>query len=80
MNEELRIANCELRSARPIFAPGETIYSAIAPDERGMVTGVIHRPGYFLYLVSWASEFAQAEKEYHDIELSREPLYQQPTR
>jgi len=61
-----------------VFQIGETVFSAIASDERGMVTGIVLRASYCLYYVTWASDLNESLHE--PIELSREPLYQQATR
>ncbi len=63
---------------QPAFQIGETVYSAIADDRRGMVTGIHLRPGYIAYDVTWADD--SQEDSHFIIELSREPPYRMPTR
>ncbi len=67
-------------ATQPVFQNGETVYSAIASNERGMVTGILQRPDHIGYYVMWASAIDGEEREYGAIELSRDPLFHQATR
>ncbi len=75
-NSEVGTRSAELR--RPVFQIGEKVWSAISHDEHGMVTGIILRPGYIRYAVTWANGLRETDN--FDIELSREPLFSTPTR
>lgn len=83
MKEEQQTSNVERRTSnvelKPEFQLGECVFSAVAPDERGLVTGIILRPGYVIYLIAWAGSHSN-EDQHTALELSREPLYQQSTR
>jgi hypothetical protein len=65
-------------TASPVFQIGEAVWSAIQPDCRGMITGMLIRHTYILYYVTWAEDLKEMQHE--AIELSREPLSQFATR
>lgn len=82
MPEESSNADISAAAAvtRPAFGLGETVWSSVSACERGMITAIVIRPSHVGYQVVWASEHSTAEREYEEIELSRDPLYQQATR
>jgi hypothetical protein len=55
------------------FSIGQTVYLTIAPDETGMVTGIVFRPNGHQYAVSWAS--SMEETIHYELELSAEPVF-----
>lgn len=63
----------------PQFQVGETVYSAISQDDRGMVVGIEITPIGYFYKVCWADKIEESSTHYA-IELSREPLFTTPTR
>lgn len=56
------------------FQVGEVVYSTVDEGRRGMVMGVLFRPGHVVYKVSWSA--VQGEMEHYDIELTTEEKFQ----
>lgn len=53
----------------PAFTLGTTLYLRVNPERRGMLTGLLYRPGgQILYLVTWDDPVE--EKEHYACELS----------
>jgi len=57
------------------FDLGDFVYKRMAPDELGMITGILWRPHGVVYLVTWAGE--EDENTHYDIELTRERNWQE---
>lgn len=76
-NVQRPTSNAEL--PRPVFQIGETVYSAIAPDERGIVLAITQSPNGYTYDVAWAAAHDKTSQHFA-IELSRDAVYQVPTR
>lgn len=55
------------------FSIGQTVYLTIAPEETGMVTGIVFRPNGHQYAVSWAS--SMEETIHYEMELTAEPAF-----
>lgn len=51
---------------------GDIVYHRLQPEAKGMVTGILFRPGRHFYLVTWDS---LDEKEAYDVELSDERCF-----
>lgn len=49
------------------FAMSQIVYLKIDPEEKGMVTGILFRPGGCSYAVTWASSIE--ESFHYEMEL-----------
>lgn len=58
------------------FQLGDIVYLKIRPDDAGMVTGIMFRPGIVIYKVTWS--FA-GECDHYDLELTTEKQYAHET-
>lgn len=59
----------------PKFPIGATVYLRVAPEQPGMVTGIILRPGNAItYLVAFGDEVQ--ERYCYDIELTDEKAFE----
>ena len=54
---------------KPIYQIGQTIYHRADDESRGIITGIIIRPGHFLYSVVWSD---REEMQHYEMELSDE--------
>ncbi len=55
------------------FQLGETVYHKLAPDDKGIVTGICLRPGHTQYFVTWADK---TETIHFEMELTDDPYSQ----
>ncbi len=69
MSEDLE-TNEILDQVRLRFALGDIVFLRVREDrQQGMITGIIIRPGFYVYLVSWS---CGAEMPHFEIELTAE--------
>jgi len=56
------------------FQLGQRVYSVLDAEERGMVTGILLRPGgEARYMVTWSGDIS-SETQHSGNELSEEPV------
>ncbi len=55
------------------FELGQIIYSKIAPELTGQITGILFRPNGVMYLVTWSDDLE--EKYHHEIELTADKSF-----
>lgn len=63
------------RLPTPVFTLGQIVYQHAAPEEGGMVTGILYRPGAVIYMVSWAVGHCADETQHWECELTGEKAF-----
>jgi hypothetical protein len=57
---------------KPAFSLGQIVYHRCAPEEPGVVTGILQRPTGYSYYVTWGD---RTEAAHYDIELTTEKSF-----